>query len=213
MMSHTQSFFNYWFIFRPTDLVLFWSSLQSAYEATCQMQSWHPDIPLPGRCSGRICKHPRLFPRARWSTFPHMQPTMLFLYLPPTIHYTLPCFWIAWLTHSQNIATIWVTLLLNCVRAFTLVLLASALFMFYKLFMLLIHWHPQFDEVIIIVSTTQQSSTSCVQEPSKGDGFYNLLRYTVWDNAVFLHHREPSSYSQNGDFQQNVSSHFACLFY
>lgn len=64
---------------------------------------------------GPICKHPRHFTRARRSRFPHTQPTMLLLHLPPTflppclyqalkkLFHTLPCFWIAWLTHSQNI--------------------------------------------------------------------------------------------------------------
>lgn len=134
----------------------------------------------PGRLSGSICKHPRLSPRARRSRFPHMQPTMLLLHLPPTIpplvrsaywalkksFHTLPCFRIAWLTHSRNtIATIWVTPLLNRVRAFTRLLLACALFIYRAyvfivswecVFVWLIHWHVftalhvaqwQYDEV------------------------------------------------------------------
>lgn len=107
------------------------------YGTTCQMQSYHVAFLLPWKS---LCKHPRLSPRARRSRFPHMQPTMLLLHLPPTIpplvrsaywalkksFHTLPCFWIAWLTRSQNIiATIWVALLLNCVRTFTWLQLRS----------------------------------------------------------------------------------------
>lgn len=92
--------------------------LQSVYGTTCQMQRSHPAFPpcCPGRRLGAPSANILLFTRARRSRFPHTQPTMLLLHLPPTIlppvrsacralkksFHTLPCFWIAWLTRSQN---------------------------------------------------------------------------------------------------------------
>lgn len=145
MMSHIQIRFRFFSLLNRSCFGLF---LQSVFQTLCQMQRSHPAFySCPGRSSGSICKHPRLSPRARRSRFPHTQPTMLLLHLPPTIHplvrsaywalkksfYTLPCFCIAWLRHSQNIiATIWVTLLLNCVCALTLLLCYHSLHMLYR---------------------------------------------------------------------------------
>ena len=134
-----------------TDLVLFWSSF-----ANC-LWNHLSDAELTSSFSAaleeaqaRSANIHGFSPRARRSRFPHTQPTMLLLHLPPTIpplvraaywalkksFHTLPRFWIAWLTRSENIiATIWVAPLLNCVRAFTPLLACTLVIHYTYVFM------------------------------------------------------------------------------